>query len=88
MAGLALVARPISSRPTDREQKRPVLQSADSVTNTALDGDQRAGRDFPLVISGREGESATDRLHGDRAGGDVLAELGPGAHRDLDDPQT
>ena len=58
------------------------------MTNTALDGDQRAGRDFPLVISGREGEAATDRLDGDRAGGDMLVQLGASAHRDQDHPQS
>src|SRR5215216_1219665 len=87
-ASLALVARRISTRPTDSEQERPVLQGADSVTNTALDRNERAGHDFPLVVSGREGESATDRLHGDRSGGDMLMQLCPGAHRDQDHSQT
>src|SRR5215203_6316687 len=80
--------RHTSTRPTDSEQERPVLQGADSVTNTAPDRDQRASHDFPLVVSGREGESATDRLHGDRSGGDMLVQLGTGAHRNQDHPQT
>ena len=82
MVNLALVARRISSRPTDSEQKRSILQSADSMTNAALDRDERADHDFPLVVSGREDESAADRLHGDRSGSDMLVQLCSGAHRD------
>ena len=77
-----------SARPTDSEQERPVFQGTDSVPNTSLDRDEGAGHDFPLMVSGREDESAADRLHGDRSGGDMLVQLGTGAHRDQDDPQT
>src|SRR5215213_4140921 len=37
-----LPKRRISARPTNREQERPVLQGADSMTNITLDGDERA----------------------------------------------
>src|SRR5687768_13506574 len=76
------------SWPCDREKERPVLQGADGVTNTALDRDQRADGDLAFVVAGREGESATDRLHGDRAGGDMFVQLGTGTHRDQDNPQV
>ena len=83
-----LLNRLLSTRPTDSEQERPVLQGADSVPNASLDRDEGAGHDFPLIVSGRKDEPAVDRLHSDRSGGDMLVQLGTGAHRDQDDPQT
>ena len=49
MANLALVAGPFFTGPPDGEQERPILQSADSVPNAALNGNQVVGRDYPLI---------------------------------------